>query len=471
MLEFILLYPIITFIILLKVKCRKLNIISTIVYGILHLVLALYLIDGNKLTSSGFLSIYFFKDNINLLFLMIQSILFIFVTLYSIDFVKDKDDRWHSIYFSNLMMFVASMDGVLFSNHLGLLWVFVEATTLTSAVLIYYNKTMASLEATWKYIFICSIGIAMAFVGILLLASATDSLFLDDLYYNALNINQFWIKISFVFIIFGFGTKMGFAPMHFWLPDAYAESPSPISAILSSTLLNAIFLAILRYYKIMTLSNNADFANAILLLIGFLSVFIGAVFILKSKNFKRMFAYSSIEHKGIIIIGLTLGKAGLYAVIIHIIAHSLTKFSIFLTTGNLVTLFKTKEISDIKGLVKSYPIVGWLLVFGFLGIVATPPSLTFVSEFLIIKSLFVSKSYFLAILLLFLLTVITYGLGSSVINMVFNKPNELILNTTTKLSPLTYIPQIICLSALFILGIYLPPWLSNLITQAVNSIL
>jgi hydrogenase-4 component F len=347
----------------------------------------------------------------------------------------------------------------------------VEATTLTSAVLIYYNKTMASLEATWKYIFICSIGIAMAFVGILLLASATDSLFLDDLYYNALNINQFWIKISFVFIIFGFGTKMGFAPMHFWLPDAYAESPSPISAILSSTLLNAIFLAILRYYKIMILSNNSDFANAILLLIGFLSVFIGAVFILKSKNFKRMFAYSSIEHKGIIIIGLTLGKAGLYAVILHIIAHSLTKFSIFLTTGNLVTLFKTKEISDIKGLVKSYPIIGWLLVFGFLGIVATPPSLTFVSEFLIIKGLFVSKSYFLAILLLFLLTVITYGLGSSVINMVFNKPNELILNTTTKLSPLTYIPQIICLSALFILGIYLPSWLSNLITQAVNSIL
>ena len=189
---------------------------------------------------------YFSLDSLNLIFLLVL----ILVTLAVVVYQGKKSLKYNLIF----ILFFLSMTGAILSSHLGLTWVFVEATTLTSAYLILKNKNKNSLEATWKYVFLCSIGISLAFIGIILLllgSGEINSLFFDDLYKNAGMINKFWLKLSFVFILIGFGTKVGLAPVHSWLPDAHAEAPSPVSAMLSATLLNSAFLVIFKYYKLM----------------------------------------------------------------------------------------------------------------------------------------------------------------------------------------------------------------------------
>ena len=268
-----------------------------------------------------------------------------------LNFTRNFFDEWWNVktfefpdrrirnYSFMILVFVLSMTGTILSTDLGIAWVLVEATTLSSAYLIYFNKTKHSIEAAWKYVFICSIGIALAFVGIILLNISTGSvntLNYAQLYKYAQTFDANWLKIAFVFMLFGFGAKMGLAPIHFWLPDAHSEAPSPISALLSATLLNSAFMVIVRVVKIMTLADCLDYARVMLLVMGFLSLFVTAVFIYHIKNYKRMLAYSSIENMGILAIGTALGGAAYYAVILHLIGHSLAKASFFLTSGNMV---------------------------------------------------------------------------------------------------------------------------------------
>ena len=202
------------------------------------------------------------------------------------------------------------------------------------------------------------------------------------LYENAQNFDTFWLKFAFVFIVFGFGAKMGLAPVHFWLPDAHSESPSPISALLSATLLNSAFLVIVRVFKILNIANCDDYARTLLMLMGFLSLFVTAVFIYHIKNYKRMLAYSSIENMGILAIGTALGGIAYYAVILHMIGHSLAKASFFLTSGNVLELFESKRTKSVRGLVRTDGISGWLWILSFLAICAFPTSMLFISEFI-----------------------------------------------------------------------------------------
>ena len=268
------------------------------------------------------MSKFFALDSLNLLFMIVLVIVTGAVMIYQ------GKQNWK--YYTIFTLFFLSMTGAILSSHLGLTWVFVEATTLTSAYLIMQHKTQNSLEATWKYVFLCSIGISLAFVGIILLLIGCDgvnSLAYSDLYSHATAINPFWLKLSFIFILIGFGTKVGLAPVHSWLPDAHAEAPSPVSAMLSATLLNSAFLVILRYYKLMELAGVQDTAKVLLLTMGFLSIFVTAVYVYKIANYKRMLAYSSIENMGIIAIGTALGGVAVFAAALHC---SLFNKSIFL---------------------------------------------------------------------------------------------------------------------------------------------
>ena len=201
---------------------------------------------------------YFVLDSLNLLFLIALVVVTVCVMLYQ-GFNYCKNAKENIKYYSIFFLFFLSMLGAILCNHLGLTWVFIEATTLTSAYLIMLHKSKNSLEATWKYVFLCSIGISLAFVGIILLLIGSGS---DDLYANASAINPFWLKLSFIFILIGFGTKAGFAPVHSWLPDAHAEAPSPVSAMLSATLLNSAVLVILRLVKLMSLAAHRSGFNA-----------------------------------------------------------------------------------------------------------------------------------------------------------------------------------------------------------------
>jgi len=477
MIEVILLFPLIACLILFLIKSKKLNNFALITYSIIHLFISisLYLrgINLNTPTKNLF-GLYFNIDSLNILFLLILSVIFAGVAFYNRSYFKNttRSNKSLTYYSIALLLFVFSMTGTILSTNLGLSWVFIEATTLASAYLIYFNKTNNSLEAAWKYVFICSIGISLAFVGIILLSIGTgsiNSLFFNDLYINAAKIVPFWLKLSFVFVLVGFGTKMGLAPVHSWLPDAHSEAPSPISALLSATLLNSAFLIILRLYKLMELTHLEHFAKIMLFSMGLLSLFITAVFVFNINNYKRMLAYSSIENMGIIALGIAVGGVGIYAAMLHLLAHSLLKSSFFLTAGNILKQFKTKKIDEISGILKQNKLTGWLWASCFIGIAGIPPSPLFISEFLLLKTMFEKDMIILAVVFSVLLTVIIYGIGKSVIKMSFGDVHKT-ENATIKLSLGMYIPQIIFITASLILGIYMPSFVNQIIHNAALAV-
>ncbi len=473
MINLVLILPLVFCLVLFLVKNKTLNNVLMTLYALFHALLNIFYFTKPDLIQDGQ---YFSLNSSNIIFYMILSVVFLSVAFYNNSYTKniEFDNKKMTRYSIMTLIFVLSMTGGILSNNLGLAWIFIEATTLASAYLIYFNKTKHSIEAAWKYVFICSIGIALAFVGIILLTIATgsvNSLNYADLLNNAQGFNHFWLNAAFVFILFGLGTKMGLAPVHFWLPDAHAQAPSPISALLSATLLNCAFLVILNVYKIMIAANCLAYARILMLTMGFLSLFITAVFLYHTNNYKRMLAYSSIENMGILVIAASLGGAAYVALFLHLIGHSLIKASYFLTSGNILELYETKKIKSIKSLMNVDKKTAWLWIASFLGICAFPPSVLFISEFLIVRALIVQKHYVLCAMFLFLLTVIIFAMSRVVIKMAFgNKNSEKALEAEKNLSKIgisMYVPQFLMLLIAFAIGIYLPRFLDAAILGAI----
>lgn len=473
MINTILIFPIVACLLMLIIKNRVFANLMVNMYALVHFVVTLLMTMNIGRHSS---IPYFAVDNTNLIFLMVLSLVFLMVAIYNNGYVKTFDfpDVRIRNYSFMILVFVLAMTGTILSTDLGIAWVLVEATTLSSAYLIYFNKTKHSIEAAWKYVFICSIGIALAFVGIILLnisSGSVNTLNFAQLYKYAPSFDHNWLKAAFVFMLFGFGAKMGLAPIHFWLPDAHSEAPSPISALLSATLLNSAFMVIVRVFKIMTLADCVEYARIMLLIMGFVSLFVTAVFVYHIKNYKRMLAYSSIENMGILAIGTALGGAAYYAVILHLIGHSLAKASFFLTSGNILELFGSKRIKSVSGLINADGKTGWLWVLSFLAICAFPTSVLFISEFLIIKTMILQGHYVLCVLFALLLTIVLYGIGKVVIKMSFGNVSDdklkQIVDNRQKVSVSMYIPQFIMLSIVFILGVYIPKFLHDIISCTV----
>src|SRR5262249_1354190 len=381
-------------------------------------------------------------DTLGLLFLSITSALFLATTVYAIRYLPSESrvhqDWTEGFFFVNepeaiftgcLLLFLASMTLVTLSQHFGLLWVAVEATTLASAPLIYFHRHHRSLEATWKYLLICSVGIALALLGNFLLAvaashggSAPTALTVADLVRSAARLHVPWVEAAFLFFLVGYGTKMGLAPLHTWLPDAHSESPSVVSALLSGALLNCAFLAILRIHQVCVAAGLGDFSRQLLVGFWLFSIVVAAVFILGQSDFKRMLAYSSVEHMGIL--ALSVGCGAGYAMGLHAIGHSLVKGSLFLTSGILLAAYKTKNVTKISGLLPDYPATGLLWLVGFLAIVGAPPFSLFMSEFLVAKALIDGSRPFAATAFLVLLGVILIGMASSVLPMLHGRAND-----------------------------------------------
>lgn len=474
MIDLLVLYMIVLSLGLWLFKESWTSIINLIFAGIVLLLTALTVLCHSHiitlfLPSSYFLSQYFALDSLNQIFLIILSVLYFGVSIYILSFLSDSkvNVRRKREFIQSLFFFVMSMIGVILSTHLALLWVFIEATTLASTFLIIFEKNKNSLEAGWKYIFICSIGIALAFVGIILLTlggAENNSLFFRDLYANATHISPFWLKISFVFIVIGFGTKMGLAPVHTWLPDAHSEAPAPISAMLSGTLLNVALLGILRVYKVMQLAGLGLLATNMLYLMGFFSLFVCAVYVMRINNYKRLLAYSSIENMGIAAIGIAVGGLGLYAAMLHICAHSFAKSSFFMTAGNILHGHESKRIDRIRGLLRTDPVNGWLWFFCFISLSGLPPFPIFISEFFIVKAFLASHNILLAVLFLGLTTVIIWGMGSSIIKMIFGTPSRNIIMKKPAL--FSYLPQVVFLVLLVVMGVYMPTIIHVLLMNA-----
>lgn len=439
-------------------------------------------------------------DELGLLFLSITSVLFLAASFYALGYLRREDwgrrqDFESGFLFTNareavftgcLLLFLSTMTLVTMSRHFGLLWVAVEATTLASAPLIYFHRHRRSLEATWKYLMICSVGIALALLGNFFLAVASTlgaqshvPMLLNDLIDRAGTLHVPWLKAAFLFLLVGYGTKLGLAPMHTWLPDAHSESPSVVSALLSGALLNCAFLAVLRIQQVCVAAGQGEFGQSLLLGFGLFSMAAAAMFIVRQSDFKRMLAYSSVEHMGILALAVGLGGAGTFGAMLHAVNHSLTKGMLFLVAGNILAVYKTKSIGDVSGVSKILPVSGALWVAGFLSITGSPPFGPFVSELIILKSALDQGRPVVAAVYLVLLGIIFIGMAASVLKMYQGEPSirpaEESASGNGVLAPcsesvLAVAPPMVLGATVLMLGLYFPPMLRNVLEQAARAL-
>jgi len=375
-------------------------------------------------------------------------------------------------YFILLNLFFAAMFLAVVSSSPIIAWISIEATTLSTAFLIsFYNKP-TSMEAAWKYLIINSVGLLLGFFGTLLYLTslkigggadpATWSLLLS----NAAHFDPMIAKIAFVFVLVGYGTKIGLAPMHTWLPDAHSKAPVPISALLSGVLLNVAFLALLRFKAITDIAVGADFSGKLLIAFGLLSVFIAVFIIFGQRSYKRLLAYSSIENMGIMALGFGFGGLGVLAAIFHLLYHSLLKAGLFLSAGNIFLKYSSTKISKVKGALAALPITGILFLLGFFAIVGTPPFGIFFTK-IFIFSAGMPAYPIISMVAIFLTAILFVGFFKHVTAMMFGeRPPEIKAgkeNIWLILPPLALIVIVLCFS------FYLPPFLQKLITLAASG--
>jgi hydrogenase-4 component F len=430
-------------------------------------------------------------DAVGLLFLSIISTLFLATATYGVGYLSrerhvrhlDADehmffrDEPEAIFTGCLLLFLASMTLVTASQHFGLLWVSVEATTLASAPLIYFHRHHRSLEATWKYLLICSVGIALALLGNFLLAIAAfdggsepTSMVLTDLIQSAGRLHAPWLQAAFLFFLVGYGTKMGLAPMHTWLPDAHSESPSLVSALLSGALLNCAFLGILRAHQVCVAAGVADFSQGLLLMFGLLSMAVAAAFIIGQADFKRMLAYSSVEHMGILALGVGLGGAGAFGSALHAVNHSLTKGCLFLVAGNILAAYGTKSVAGVRGIGRVLPLTSILWVAGFLAVTGSPPFGLFLSELTILKEALDQGRGAVAIGYLALLAVIFIGMANLVLPMAQGRPGDLADRRTHHEVLWETLPPAALATLVLVLGLYIPPPVDAMLHDVARSL-
>ncbi len=413
-------------------------------------------------------------DSPGKLVLTLQSVLFFLCSLYTPGYLALRPDRPNRIFCANLLAVLAMMTLVSLSQHLGLMWVGMEATTLASAPLLYFNHNPRSLEATWKYLLTGSVGIALALLGSFFLAYSAvaagqeSSLFFVHLVRQAPHLSAPWLHAAFVLLLVGYGTKMGLAPMHTWKPDAYGEAPGVVGTLLAGGVTSCAFLAILRLYQIVRASPEAAFAREIMTFMGLLSMAFAAVFMVRQRDFKRMLAYSSVEHMGILVLGLGVGGAAVYGALLHLVNNGLTKGVLFLSAGNIHRAYGSKLTGDVRGALRRVPLSGGLFLAGFLAITGSPPFGPFVSEFAIARAAFDTGQYLAGGLFLLLLGIVFIGMGSTVLAVVQGEPpvtpagNGYGYRDTFA----TAAPVLLCLLLVLLMGLHVPAPLESLLTGA-----
>jgi hydrogenase-4 component F len=378
------------------------------------------------------------------------------------------------LYHSMYQLFIAAMLVALTSNNLGLVWVAMEAATLSTVLLVTLYRTPASLEAGWKYFILCGVGIAQALFGTILLYFAAERVLggsgMTALLWTNLNevkgeLEPAVLTLAFVFLLVGYGTKVGLAPLHNWLPDAHAEGPTPISAVLSGLLLNVAIYAVVRCKVLVEGSLQSELPSRMLMAFGLLSVVLAALFLWRQRDVKRLFAYSSIEHMGIITFAFGMGgPVANFAALLHMTVHSLTKSAIFYSVGHAAQKTGTQMIDEIRGLVTVSPTVGWGLMLGSLAILGLPPFGVFASEFLILTTAMRQEPWSTPILLL-ALGVAFAAVFRRVQPMVFGE-------TTAKRLPHSpaLLPVFVHLGIVLLLGVYIPPYLADWYRTAADLI-
>ncbi|HEY3157185.1 MAG TPA: proton-conducting transporter membrane subunit [Candidatus Eisenbacteria bacterium] len=431
-------------------------------------------------------------DAIGQPFLSILSGLFLVAAVYAVGYLRrespgPREDFLEGFRFTNapeavftgcLLFFLSTMTLVMLSENMGLLWIAVEATTLSSAPLIYFHRHHRSLEATWKYLLICSVGIGLALLGNFFLAVAASSshgastpLSIHLLCERAPELNAPWLKAAFIFLLVGYGTKMGLAPLHTWLPDAHSEAPSVVSALLSGALLNCAFVGILRIFQICAAAGLAPYAQGFFILFGLASIALAAAFLLAQRDYKRLLAYSSVEHMGILALGLGIGGTAAFGAMLHAVNHSFTKAMLFLLAGNILAAYRTKSVHEVRGVLRRIPVTGALWLAGLFAITGSPPFGTFVSELLILRGALEHGRFLLAALYLALLSVIFVGMAATMARMAHGEAPPAPAGAPDALeAKLSIGPPLALGLAVLLLGVYLPPSVDAVLRRAAEAL-
>lgn len=380
----------------------------------------------------------------------------------------------HYLVFSNLFAF--TMLAAVTLNNVGLMWVAIEATTIVSALLIPVRLTKGSVEASWKYLLICSVGIALAFVGTVLayfdfVHRAGDvalALNWPVLAAAAPRLHPEVMRLAFVFLLVGYGTKAGLAPMHTWLPDAHSEAPAPLSAMMSGVLLAVALYAIMRWKAVVDLAIGPAFTNHLLLAIGLLSLVIAAFSLLMQHSYKRMLAYSSIEHTALTCMGLALGPLGAFAALLHLVNHSLVKSVMFLLSGRVHDRYGTTDVAGVSGLLRAMPLTGALFAAGMLAVVGLPPFGLFISELALLRAGFTGGHHVLMAIVLGLLVLIFISLLSHLNRMLHGSAAPEIRRGEHNRRAL--VPLVVCLAVVVALGLAVPVPLARLLTMGAEIV-
>ena len=404
-------------------------------------------------------------DDVNVVFIVLSTFVGFTTSVFSGSYIAHELETgrltrvylrfYHAMY--QTLMF--AMNLALLANNVGLMWVAVELATLTTVLMVGIYRTHEALEAAWKYFILGSVGIALALFGTILVYLASSSVLGEGLEAMAWSVlvqrasafDPALLNLAFVFLLLGYGTKVGLAPLHAWLPDAHAEGPTPISAVLSGLLLNVALFAVLRFKMIMSANSGALAPGPLMVTLGLVSVVFAAFMLYRRRDIKRMFAYSSIEHMGIIVFAFGMGgPLANFAGLLHMVMHSLTKSAIFYAVGHISQVKGTQRISRIRGLTVTHPALGWGLVAGVVAIAGLPPLGIFMSEFLVVSSTF-ARQPLLAIVLVFGLLLAFGALTLRLTSVAFGGPRG-----STKPTEASYVPMFAHLSLVLIAGVYLP---------------
>jgi hydrogenase-4 component F len=426
----------------------------------LTLLCALTLLFARPETGS-----YLLVDDTNIVFIVLTTFVAFTTSAFSATYIAHELEIgrltptylrfYHSMY--QVLMF--AMNLALVSNSIGLMWVAIELATLTTVLMVGIYRTHEALEAAWKYFILGSVGIALALFGTILIYMAArpvvgeglDAMLWTVLIERVAAFDPGLLDVAFVFLLLGYGTKVGLAPLHAWLPDAHAEGPTPISAVLSGLQLNVALYAVLRFKMLLSANGQAIAPGPLMVAMGLFSVIFAAFMLYRRRDIKRMFAYSSVEHMGIITFAFGMGgPLANFAGLLHMTMHSLTKSAIFFTVGHIAQVKGTQKMADIRGLTETHPLLGWGLVLGVVAIAGLPPLGIFMSEFLVVSSTF-ARAPLLTILLVIGLLVALGALLMRLNGLAFGEPSGSVAPVQA-----SYVPLFAHLALVLVAGVYLP---------------
>ena len=411
---------------------------------------------------------YLFVDDLNIVFIVLNTFVGFTTSVFSASYIAHELETgrltpaYLRFYHAMYQVMMAGMNLALLANNIGLMWVGIEIATLSTVLMVGIYRTHEALEAAWKYFILGSVGIALALFGTILVYMAAlpvvgqglGAMQWTVLVEHAARFDPSLVNVAFVFLLLGYGTKVGLVPLHAWLPDAHAEGPTPISAVLSGLLLNVALYAVLRFKILLAPNVRAIAPGPLMVTMGLVSLVFAAFMLYRRRDIKRMFAYSSIEHMGIIIFAFGMGgPLASFAGLLHMVMHSLTKSGIFFAVGHIAQIKGTQKIADIRGLTETHPWLGWSLVTGVVAIAGLPPFGVFMSEFLVVSSTF-AREPLLAIPLVLGILVAFCALFHHLSGLAFGEPSG-----STAPSSASYVPMVVHFGLVLVAGIFLPPLL------------